>query len=801
MSKKKKQSVEIVENIIEEDIAEIMQSSYINYAMNVIVARALPDVRDGLKPVHRRVLYAMKELGLWNKNQTKKSARIVGDTLGRYHPHGDTSVYDAMVRMGQDFSMRYPLVTGQGNFGSIDGDPPAAMRYTEAKLSPLGEEILRDIEKNTVDFIPNFDATLKEPELLPSRFPNLLVNGSSGIAVGMASNIPPHNLGEMIDGIIATINNEDITIKELMRIIKGPDFPTGGVIMGKKGIVEAYSTGKGKIYIRGNLSIEQNGSRTNIIIHDIPYGVNKENLLEKIADFSREGTIAEINDIRDESNKEGIRVVIELKRGSNPELVMGKLYKLTELQTTYSIINIAIVNREPKLLNLKEMIIHYINFQREVISRRTNFDLEKAERRAHILEALIIAGSNIDEVIAIIKSSRKNHTAKEKLMKQFNLSPIQAQAILDLRLQRLISTELSTIKEEFKNIKNEIKTLKAIVEDKRKIDEVIIEELTEIKNKYADNRITKIENKYKEVTIPEEEVEIKDITVFISKRGYITHITDEDSNENNSYTDNGDYIVNVFNCRTDDVIGVFTKDGKVYKIKTDNLPEAGSRNKRDTLHIPSTFNILEDEIVACIPLSKDEDDYLFFASSDGLIKRTFIKEFYNSRQGTSIIKLKGEAKLVSVLYPTKQVLATTKNGMSIKFTTENINPMGRVASGVTGIKLNKDDELVSMCSTDNGEFVLILTDNGNIKKTRLGEYRTQNRGGKGLKAIEMSKNTMIVGSLVCKENDKILVSTMTGQNFTIETNDIEVDKRTGKGKKTTLIGNDDKIINVSFQFS
>jgi len=798
MSKKKKQSVEIVENIIEEDIAEIMQRSYINYAMNVIIARALPDVRDGLKPVHRRVLYAMKELGLSHKGTTKKSARIVGDTLGRYHPHGDSSVYDAMVRMGQEFSMRYPLVTGQGNFGSIDGDPPSAMRYTEAKLSPFGEEILRDIDKNTVNFIPNFDATLQEPELLPSRFPNLLVNGSSGIAVGMASNIPPHNLVEVVDAIIATIKDENITIKDLMKIIKGPDFPTGGIIMGKKGIVEAYTTGKGKIYIRGNLSVEQNGGKTNIIINDIPYGVNKENLLEKIADFIRDGTISEISDIRDESNKEGIRVIIELKRGNDPDKVINKLYKLTELQTTYSIINIAIVDREPKLLNLKEMIVHYINFQREIISRRTNFELAKAEKRALVLEALIIAGSHIDEVMKIIKSSRKTETAKDKLMKQFGLSDVQAQAILELRIQRLISTELSTIKEEYKNINLEIKKLKEILSDEKKVDEVIITELTEIKDKYGDNRITKIESKYKEVVVEEEVEEIKDINIFISKRGYITQIPTEYYNENNSYGDSNDYIIKTFTCTTDDIIGVFTKDGRIYRIKTDNLPEAGSKNKRDTYHIPSTFNIFEDDIVAYILLSKNEQDYLLFATSDGLIKKTLVSEFYNSRQGTVIIKLKENAKLVSVLEPAEEVLLTTKNGVSIRFSTTNINTMGRVAAGVTGIKLDDNDELLSMCSTDKGQYLLTFTDNGYIKKTSLEEYKPQNRGGKGIKTMELPKNTLIAGSLVCKENDKVLVSTMTGQNFIIETNDIEEEKRTGKGKRTDLMSNDNKITNVIF---
>ena len=740
--------------IVGADVTEQMRQSYIDYAMSVIVERALPDVRDGLKPVHRRILFGMSELGNTPDKPHKKSARIVGEVMGKFHPHGDSAIYDAMVRMAQDFSYRLMLVDGHGNFGSVDGDPPAAMRYTEARLSEAAMAMLQDLNKDTVDFKPNFDETLKEPVVLPSRFPNLLVNGSSGIAVGMATNIPPHNLGEVIDGLAMLIDNPEITIEELNRI-KGPDFPTSGIIVGRDGIRQMYKRGRGRIRVRARAYIETTSNgRSRIIVTEIPYMVNKAALLERIADLVREKKIDGISDLRDESDRTGMRIVIELKRDAHGQIVLKQLYKHTQMQETFGAIMLALVDNEPRILNLKQMLIHYLDHQKEVVTRRTQFDLRKAEERAHILEGLRIALDHLDEVINLIRSSRTEQIAKEGLMKKFGLSEIQAQAILDMRLRRLTGLERDKIEEEYRELLKTISYLKDLLADERKIYGVIKQELLEIKEKFADERRTEIISGDGEIS-EEELIADEDIVVTISHQGYIKRlpVTTYSSQRRGGKGITGvkpkedDFVEHMFITSTLKQVLFFTNLGKVYQLKGYEIPEA-SRQARGI----AIVNLLQispgERITAVIPIANfEEDSYLFFATRLGFVKKTALFEFANIRRGGLIaLTLEEGDELVGVHLTGKgqEVLLATTFGQSIRFRQEDVRSMGRNARGVRGIELRPGDSVVAMDAIRGDADVLVVTENGFGKRTPIAEYRLQSRGGKGIKTININENGSIV---------------------------------------------------------
>ena len=707
--------------LIDINIEDDMKKSYLDYSMSVIVSRALPDVRDGLKPVHRRIIYAMNELGMDPEKQYRKSARVVGDVLGKYHPHGDSSVYGAMVRLAQDFNTRYPLVDGHGNFGSIDGDGAAAMRYTEAKMSKLSTEMLRDINKDTVDFRPNFDETLKEPVVLPSRFPNLLVNGSSGIAVGMATNMPPHNLSEVIDGICLLIDDEDVTIEELSGLIKGPDFPTGGHIMGMSGIRDAYTTGRGKIIIRAVAEIEENNKgKSRIIVTEIPYQVNKSNLILKIAEYVRDKKIDGISDLRDESDRDGMRIVIELKRDANPNIVLNHLYKNTQMQVTFGVINLALVNSEPKILNLKEILVQYLDHQKDVIRRRTQFDLNKAEDRAHIVEGLQIALDNIDEVISIIRSSKDDITAKERLMESFDLSEKQSQAILDMRLRRLTGLERDKLEAEYEALIKEINRLREILASERLVLNIIKEELLEIKEKYGDERRSKIMPSADEINI-EDMIKEEDIIITLTHFGYIKRIPESAYRQQRRggkgvsalTTREDDFVENLFIASTHDTILFFTNKGKVFMMKAYEIPEAG-RQARGTAII-NLLNLENGEnINTVIPLSEYEpDNNLMFFTKSGLVKKTGLDQFSNIRKnGIIAIKLRDDDELISVRMTDgkSEIVLVTKKGMAIRFDENDIRKMGRNTSGVKGITLNEGDEVVAVDLVVENQYLLIISE-------------------------------------------------------------------------------------------
>ena len=739
------------------DIEEEMKKSFIAYAMAVIINRALPDVRDGLKPVHRRILYSMDEQGFTADKPFHKSARIVGDVLGKYHPHGDSSVYDAMVRLAQDFNTRYMLVEGQGNFGSIDGDSAAAMRYTEARLSKLSAEMMADIGKNTVDFMPNFDETLMQPTVLPCRYPNLLVNGSGGIAVGMATNIPPHNLGEVIDAYVAMIDNPDISIEELMAYIPGPDFPTGGLIMGAGGIRQAYRTGRGKVVVRARAEVEpMAGGKSRIVITEIPYQVNKARLVEKIADLIHEKRVDGIQDLRDESDRRGIRVVIDLKKDVNGSVVLNQLYKHTQLQDTFGVIMIALVDGEPKVLNLKEMLYHYLRFQEQVVTRRTQYDLERAKERLHILEGLLIALANIDEVVDIIKTSPTTQAAKERLCSRFGLSDKQAQAILDMRLARLTGLEQEKIQAEHDELSKLVAYYESILADESKLLGIIKEEILEVRRKYADPRRTEITQVTEDIDL-DDVIQEEDMVVTMTHFGYVKRLAADTYRAQNrggrgvlgQATREEDFVEHLFAANTHDFIMFFTNRGRAFKVKCYTIPEAGRSAKGTAI-----VNLLQlqagEKVTAIFPVTAQaQGEYLVLATRQGVIKKTPLSDFDNIRKGGLIaLNLREEDELIGVMLSTGQdeFLVGTQNGMCIRFHEDDVRPMGRTATGVRSILLDEGDQVVDVEKVIPGQTVLSITERGMGKRTDEAEYRCQRRGGRGVIAMNLTEKT---GRLVC----------------------------------------------------
>ena len=739
------------------DIEEEMKKSFIAYAMAVIINRALPDVRDGLKPVHRRILYSMDEQGFTADKPFHKSARIVGDVLGKYHPHGDSSVYDAMVRLAQDFNTRYMLVEGQGNFGSIDGDSAAAMRYTEARLSKLSAEMMADIGKNTVDFMPNFDETLMQPTVLPSRYPNLLVNGSGGIAVGMATNIPPHNLGEVIDAYVAMIDNPDISIEELMAYIPGPDFPTGGLIMGTGGIRQAYRTGRGKVVVRARAEVEpMAGGKSRIVITEIPYQVNKARLVEKIADLIHEKRIDGIQDLRDESDRRGIRVVIDLKKDVNGSVVLNQLYKHTQLQDTFGVIMIALVDGEPKVLNLKEMLYHYLRFQEQVVTRRTQYDLERAKERLHILEGLLIALQNIDEVVEIIKTSPTTQAAKERLCARFGLSDKQAQAILDMRLARLTGLEQEKIQAEHDELSKQVAYFESILADESKLLGIIKEEILEVRRKYADPRRTEITQVTEDIDL-DDVIQEEDMVVTMTHFGYVKRLAADTYRAQNrggrgvlgQATREEDFVEHMFAANTHDFIMFFTNRGRAFKVKCYTIPEAGRSAKGTAI-----VNLLQlqagEKVTTIFPVtSQAQGEYLVLATRQGVIKKTPLSDFDNIRKGGLIaLNLREEDELIGAMLSSGQdeFLVGTRNGMCIRFHEDDVRPMGRNATGVRSILLDEGDQVVDVEKIIPGQTVLSITERGMGKRTDEAEYRCQRRGGRGVIAMNLTEKT---GQLVC----------------------------------------------------
>ena len=796
------------ENIIQRDIENEMKTAYIDYAMSVIVSRALPDVRDGLKPVHRRILYAMHEDGITADKPYRKCANTVGSVLGRYHPHGDASVYDAMVRMAQDFSMRYPLIDGHGNFGSIDGDSPAAMRYTEARMAKISDYMLADIEKNTVNFMPNYDDRLQEPVVLPARIPALLVNGSSGIAVGMATNIPPHNLTEVINGIIKIIDEDNVTDEQLMEVIKGPDFPTEGIIVGREGIRQAYTTGRGKITVRAEAEIEEmSGNRHRIIIKSLPYQVNKARLHETISALARDKKIEGISETRDESDrKDKVRMVIELKRDANPQVVLNQLYKNTQMQDTFGIIMLALVNGEPKILTLRQCLDYYLDHRKEVVLRRTKFDLDKAEARAHILEGLRIAIDNIDEVIKIIRSSYDD--AKEKLMKRFGLSEIQAQAILDMRLKTLTGLQREKIEEEYNELMKLIAYYKEVLTSETLVFNIIKTELLEIKEKFGDERKTKIvaaEGEFEVEDLIKEEQSVIALTHF----GYIKRMPIDTYKSQKRggkgitgiATREEDFVKEIFTASTHDTILFFSNKGKLYKLRGYEIPEAG-RTARGTAIVNMLSLDAGEKISAIIPIQNfAEGKYLLFATRDGIIKKTALSEYNSARKtGLQAITLKEDDELIGVRLTDGEdnvVLVTTK-GMCITFDEKDVRPIGRVSQGVIGIRLDEDDFVIGMESIVAGSesTLLAITENGFGKRTELDEYRVQIRGGKGVITYKITPKTgNIVGIRVVDENDDIMMITDTGTIIRLNVSEVSILGRATQGV-TLMRTNEGKVVSI-----
>ena len=792
------------------NIEDELKKSFISYAMAVIVTRALPDVRDGLKPVHRRILYSMNEMGITPDKPFRKSARIVGDVLGKYHPHGDSSVYDAMVRLAQDFSIRYTLIEGQGNFGSVDGDGAAAMRYTEARLSKLSMEMVRDIEKETVDFYPNFDETLMQPAVMPSRFPNLLVNGSSGIAVGMATNIPPHNLGEVIDACVHYIDHPDCTVDDLMQFVKGPDFPTGGVILGKRGIYDAYHEGRGRIIVRAKSEIEEmSQGRQRIVVTEIPYMVNKAKLIEKIAEMVHEKTVEGISDIRDESDREGMRIVIELKRDVNANVVLNTLYKHTQLQDTFGAIMLALVDGTPKILSLRQMIHHYLEHQEDVIRRRTQYDLNKAEARSHILEGLIIALDNIDEVIKLIRSSRTGQEAKEGLMSRFGLSERQAQAILDMRLQRLTGLERDKIEAEYAELQKLIAYYKEVLANESMVLGIIKDEITEIKRKYADERRTEISALEGEIDMLDLIAE-EDMVVTLTHYGYVKRLPKATYRAQKrggkgivgATTREEDFVEQMYVVNTHDTLMFFTNRGRVYQLNCYQIPEAG-RTARGT----AIVNLLQldagEKVKALLPVPAEKvaGHYLIMATKNGVIKRTELSEFTNLRKsGLIALVLREDDELIGVALTdgSYELLLGTRDGMAIRFPETDMRPIGRAAMGVKSIELNPDDAVVDMCPVFPDMKVLSITENGYGKLTEIDEYRVQSRGGKGIKAMNLTPKT---GRLTCQlladEAEDILLITDDGTIIRVPVGSISTLGRNTQGVRLMRVAEESKVVGVA----
>jgi DNA gyrase subunit A len=792
------------------EVESEMQESYLSYAMSVIIGRALPDIRDGLKPVHRRILYAMYDMGMRHSSQFKKCARIVGEVLGKYHPHGDTAVYESLVRMAQDFSMRYPLINGHGNFGSVDGDSAAAMRYTEARLAEIAEELLADIDKETVSFIDNFDSSLKEPSILPSKIPNLLVNGSSGIAVGMATNIPPHNLREVADAIIYQIDNPETTIKDLMKKIKGPDFPTGGIIMGTEGIKEAYETGRGRVKVRGRVHIEQPlKGKTQIIISEIPYEVKKSNLISNIAQLVREKKIDGISDLRDESDKSGMRVAIDLRRDVVPQVVANMLYKHTQLESTFGIIMLSLVDGIPKTLNLKSIINEYVKHRYTVVVNRSKYELKVAEERLHIVKGLLIALDNLDEVITTIRSSKDVPTAKEKLMKKFNLSEIQAQAILDMRLQRLTGLERDKVKKEARELEEKIKELKKLLGNDTLIYGVIKEELSEIRTKYGDERRT-------EITLDSAEIDIEDLiadeenVISITHSGYIKRVPLTTYRKQNRggkgvtglNLKEDDFVEHLFISSTHHYIMFFSSLGKVYRLKVHELPE-GSRTSKGKAII-NLLPFKQGERVAAIIATKEygEKEFLVMATKKGMSKKTALTEYDSSRKdGIAAINLMEGDELIGVERSngSNEVILVTKNGQAIRFGETDCRPMARATQGVKGMRLAKNDHVLSMMvSKSVGEDLIVITENGFAKRTPVSEYKKQKRGGMGVKTVQLTeKKGKVAGAGIIHDEHDLIIITTNGILIRIPGRSIKKTGRATQGVKAIRLEEGDSVASYS----
>ena len=790
------------------EIASEMKKSYIDYAMSVIVGRALPDVRDGLKPVHRRILFSMSELNLTPDKPYRKSARIVGDVLGKYHPHGDTAVYYAMVRMAQDFSTRGLLVDGHGNFGSVDGDSPAAMRYTEAKMSRLALELLKDIDKETVDFVPNFDESLKEPSVLPSRYPNLLVNGSNGIAVGMATSIPPHNLGETIDATVHLIDNPECSVEDLMNYVQGPDFPTSAIIMGKENIADAYRTGRGKVKVRSRAIIEElPKGRQQIVVTEIPYQVNKARLVERIAELVKEKKLEGISDLRDESNRNGMRIVIELKRDANANIVLNNLYKHSQMEDTFSIIMLSLVNGVPKVLNLKEMIYYYVEHQKDVVTRRTKFELNKAEARAHILEGLRIALDNIDAVISLIRGSKTTAEAKEGLISKFGLTDIQAQAILDMRLQRLTGLERQKIEDEYSELMKRIEYLRSILADEQLLLGVIKDEIIAIKEKYADERRTEIRHAEGEINM-RDLIDDEEIAITLTHFGYIKRVPlDTYKSQNRGgkgitamSTREEDFVKHLVTTTTHSRLLFFTNKGRVFRMDAFEIPE-GKRKAKGTAIVNLLQLAPNEKITTLIPVddSSNEELYLLLATKKGIVKKTKREEFKNiNKSGLIAIGLRSDDELIDVKITNgkKDVLLVTENGMSIRFNETDIRPMGRTAMGVKGITLSGDDRVVSMNLTDEGHELLVVSEKGFGKRTDINEYRVQSRAGKGIKTYNIFEKTgKIVGAEMVDEKDQMMLINSDGILIRLQVEGISIYGRVTSGVK--LMKTEDEVNVVS----
>ena len=802
------------DKIQEVDLKKTMEESYIDYAMSVIASRALPDVRDGLKPVQRRVLYSMKELNNGPDKPHRKCARIVGDTMGKYHPHGDSSIYGALVNLAQEWSTRYPLVDGHGNFGSVDGDGAAAMRYTEARLSKISVEMLADIDKDTVDFIPNFDETEKEPVVLPSRFPNLLVNGTTGIAVGMATNIPPHNLREVINGVVKIIDNKveenrDTEIDELLNIIKGPDFPTGSTIIGTRAIEEAYRTGRGKIRVRAVTDIEpMNNGKNRIVVTELPYMVNKAKLIEKIAELVKDKKIDGITDLRDESNRQGMRICIELRKDVNPTILLNQLYKHTQLQDTFGVIMLALVKNEPKVLNLLDMLKYYLDHQKEVVTRRTRYELNKAEERAHILQGLMIALDNIDEVISIIRSSRTTQIAKERLIERFELSEAQSQAIVDMRLKTLTGLEREKLENEYKELMKKIDELKLILSDEKVLLNLIKKEISYIADKYGDERRTSIGYDEYDISI-EDLIPEEDTIVTMTRLGYIKRMTLDNFKSQHRggkgikgmHTLDEDFIEDLLMTTTHHYIMFFTNMGKVYRLKTYEIPEA-SRTARGTALINLIQLTPGEKVTAIINIKEyNEGTYLFMATKKGIVKKTSITEYANIRKtGLAAINLREDDELIEVKVTDgqKDIFLVSKYGQCIRFNENDVRTTGRVSIGVIGMNLSDNDEVVGMQLNTQGDYLLIVSEKGMGKRTLMSEFTPQNRGGKGVKCYKITEKTgNVIGVKAVNEDEEIMIITNMGIIIRLQISDISIFGRITSGVKLINLDENIKVASIA----
>ncbi|MEL1134880.1 DNA gyrase subunit A [Desulfitobacterium sp. THU1] len=797
--------------VLPREISEELRKSFIDYSMSVIVSRALPDVRDGLKPVHRRIIYTLHELGMTPNKPFSKCARLVGDCMGKFHPHGDSSIYDAVVRLAQDFSTRYPLVEGHGNFGSVDGDSAAAMRYTEARMSKITQYMLADIDKDTVDFQPNYDERLEEPKVLPAKFPNLLVNGSSGIAVGMATNIPPHNFVEVIDGTIAQMENPDIEIKELMTYIKGPDFPTGATIMGTEGIISAYKTGKGSFKIRAKAHIEEmeKSGKMRIIVSELPYMVNKARLVEKIAELVREKKIEGITDLRDESDRTGMRVVMELRRDVNPQVLLNQLYKHTQMEDSFGVNLLALVDGQPKVLNLKQIIHYFIEHQKDVITRRTRFELNKAEAEAHILEGLRIALDYIDEVISIIRTSADEQDAKDKLMSRFGLSDKQSQAIVDMRLKRLTGLEREKIEEQYQKLQETIAYLKAVLESEQMVLDIIKQELQEVKEKFGDERRTEISIDVSRMDI-EDLIDDEEVVVTMSHRGYIKRIplsTYKSQRRGGRgvqgmSTREEDFVEHLFTTTTHHYILFFTTRGKVYRLKTYEIPEAGRTGKGTAIVNLLNINPSEEQITTALSIREyDEDFHLFMATKHGIVKKTLLREYNSSRKdGLIAISLHEDDELIGVRLTKadEHILMATQKGLCIRFVESDVRQMGRTAHGVKGISLGKEDTVVSMdVIYEEDAEILSMTEHGFSKRTNPSEYRVQGRGGKGIIASRLTEKTgLLVGLKVIVPDDDLMIITDDGIIIRQEVTGISKQGRSAQGVMAMRTG-ESKVVSIA----